>query len=302
MVTSKIKRTVRFHEIRMLMGDRSPVNQEQWHTIFTETHSRFSKVKSPDRTIIRNGIEYVGWASNDANTTEDYFIIGRRRSPADNPGVEDGATLPTPLELEEGLLLVEPVYVISVKDTPYVVTIGSSGCPRSGAITDWITRKGGYIDQDLEVSIVPVLRRDAMNRLQRAKAATALTVKVSAASIDSSHSSRLSQALRASKGLIEDDGTISLSISLGRHKKNRDSEFALLDDVQELAGLSAANTAQARVLVPEGDKMVTEMIDFIKDKLTDQVTLDGDPNEPPSHATMIRAMLEAVSKHRSQLP
>lgn len=48
--------------------------------------------------------------------------------------------------------------------------------------------------------------------------------------------------------------------------------------------------------------MVTEMIDFIKDKLTDQVTLDGDPNEPPSHATMIRAMLEAVSKHRSQLP
>ena len=112
-----------------------------------------------------------------------------------------------------------------------------------------------------------------MNRLQRAKAATALTVKVSAASIDSSHSSRLSQALRASKGLIEDDGTISLSISLGRHKKNRDSEFALLDDVQELAGLSAANTAQARVLVPEGDKMVTEMIDFIKNKLTDQVTL-----------------------------
>ncbi|RRD29287.1 DUF6731 family protein [Actinomyces bowdenii] len=301
MSTSKLTRKVNFYEIRLVGTDRNPVNRDDWHTILPDAHARFLRTKAPNHTVIRNGVEYIGWAGNDANTTVDYLIIGKRRSPADNPGVDNGISMPVPLELEDGLLLVEPVYVIPVSGTPYIATIGSSGCPRSGAIAEWIERKGGYIDQDLGVSLMPVLRRDAVERLQQAEAATALTVKILAASLAENRVSRLRSALQAAKGLTDGDGTISLSISLGRHKSNRDSEVSLLDSIQELADLPEAQTAQARVVVPEGNKMKSETIDFLKDKLTAKVILDGDPNEAPTHAAMIRAMLEAISQHRSQL-
>lgn len=303
-----VSRTVRFFEVQLhdtTPGQEGPTLQQKWNEVIPHVHQSISSAKPDHRLapVTRNGLEYVGWADNDSVTNENYLLIGKRRSASDNPGVEDGADVPQPLSLPTGQRLVEPSYLLPVAGTPYVATVGSSHCPRGGAMAQWLTQVGDYTSENLEIHFVPVLRKDAAQRLRRAQAGLSLTVKLPAPAIDNSWRDPIGSALGVVKGLTGGEGTVCIDISLGRHKKSRlQGEVDFLSVIQEAESLEQdAIDLKARVRVPEGDRLKSETIDFLKDVLTQRVKIDCSPDESPSATSMMLALREAIASNQSHL-
>lgn len=299
MVKSKLNRTIKFFELQAVDNDGKEIINVA-DRVFSHVHHSCQQVTLGYQDIRRNGIDYRGWSGSTQVTQEDFLLIGKRRLPVDNPGVDRGDKLPSPLELEAGGQLVEPAYVVPVLGTPYIAVLGTSNCPRSGALAEWMTVVGGYRDKDLEIHLTPVLRQDAREKLRHAKGALGFTVKIPVNASKSIHG-RLGDAFRAAEGFAGGDGSLLFEFSLGRHKKGRDSETLLLNEISKVADIPETEQAKARLRIDDHNGTTTHIVDFIQDKLTARTTIVCDNEVPLSHDTAVSELKSAISQNREHL-
>lgn len=303
-MAEQVERTVRFFEASVRDQDGQRVEQRSGVTVFDSAHAyAMDDAEGRYRQIRRNGVDYTGWADVAAVSISDFLLIGKVRRSADNPGVTAFGGPPTPLELGRGRL-VEPTYVVPVPGTPYIATLGTSSGPRSGAVAEWLTHVGRYADSNLMIELLPVLRRDAFDRLQQATAATGFTVRLPA-NAEPGRLGHLGRMFDAARGFASDEGVLTVSFSLGRHKAGRDSETDLLDIVDEVARASevpGAKHASANLRIPGSTGEQTRAVDFIADKLTTKVKLVVEDGAPLSHEAVVSRLVEAIGEARPHLP
>jgi hypothetical protein len=297
MPVQMIPRTVRFFKVRVVQADDTVVSGRD-REVFPLVHARCGGTAPDRREMWRNGRVYTGWAATAPVAQGDYLVVGKKRNPVDNPGVATGDGLPEPLELKG--VLVEQTYVVAVPDSPCIATLGTSNCPRSGAIADWMTRISGLGDERLSVRLVPVLRTDAQEKLRRARGALSFTVKIPVSAADSVLG-HIGNAFRAASGFADGEGELQFEFTLGRHRKGRKSEQTLLDEVAQVADLSAASKALARLRIDDEDSTVTELVDFIESKLTARVFIQCNSEVPLSNETAVRALAQAIWDNREHL-
>ncbi|QQO78139.1 hypothetical protein [Actinomyces sp. HMT897] len=297
MATRNVNRTVRFLEVKVIDRDEHPVPGKA-DQIFDLVHTHCMAAPSPEhRSTRRNGLDYTGWASTADVVGKDFLIVGKKRSPVDNPSLTVGADMPQPLVLKG--LLIEQAYVAHLSHSPYIAVMGTSGSPRPAAIADWMTHVSRLGDANLEVRLLPVMRKDAREKLRRAHGALGFTVKVPV-SVDGS-TGVIKRVLEASRGMAGGEGDVTFSFSLGHHKKGRDSESQLLDEVVRLSELPGAQKATARLLVDDCESTRTEVVDFISDRLTARAVIQCDDGTPLSHEEALRALTQAIWDNREYL-
>lgn len=303
-MSDQAQRTVRFFKASVRDEDDRPVELQGSPSVFESAHTHAMQDEAGNyRQIRRNGVDYTGWADVSDASTSDFLLIGKVRRSVDNPGVTAAGSLPEPLELGEGHL-VEQAYVVPVPGTHYVATMGNSGAPRHGAIAEWLTHVGHYDQRNLTVKLLPVLRRDAYARLQKASGAMGFTVGLPVGA-DVSLLGSLQDAVRAARGFADGEGKLTISFTIGRHKKGRDSEVDLLDVIEDLSqagSIEGVKQAAARIRVDDGDGERTQVVDFIQERLTTDIKIAVEDGQPLSHNSVVSRLVEAIDEARPHLP
>lgn len=225
-----------------------------------------------------------------------YFYVGRVRDRAEWPDTLQGNIVGR-LELREReAVLLEPSYVVPFGDRNRVAVMSMSrSAPSVATLEEWVTVQAEMDLKKLQASLIPILKPDVQERLQRAQGAVSLTVVVPPLTNVPGGGGQIGRAAREGRQ-VSAETTFSLRWSLGHKKGAPATTSELLDGARWVDG-SWASSADVSLDVLDGEGVVhREQYNLIKHRMTLQASLNVPDDQPPVEASVMAGMTEAIDK------
>lgn len=278
-------------------------NQDFWPGFWS--HLKKLEASDPDRLDVRyRGFDYEGVAKETAAPATKYFYIGRIRKASDHPHITLGRNTQQPLKLENiqgspsGIL--EPTYIRQVPGTNCVAVMRTTGSSSWSALEHWINSASGRFADDGDsrtLTLVPVAREDAVERLVRAEAAAKLEVGL-APSADPmpDGAGELGRALDQAKQALPGNATINFTASVGRSNPDPSESQGMVRFMKSAVRNPATKKLRGTIYHPDDEtgELIKERIDFLKDKVTTSVKVVDNADVTPTDSEIMHALTEAI--------
>lgn len=278
---AKGERTVAFFEF-VRRSDGRRVEHLEW----TDVLARLAKLKPDKRTVSAAGRTLAGHIVTYDETDALQLTVTRdednppQRRYVDTGVVEDAETV-------EGQHWVESSLILPAKFGNIIAIV------RYGTASPHVSRFEDFVNEmpfftDLELEARPVLSPDVAKRVGTGEGVDVLAVRAN---------SRASGALQASRGLgrmlgvareAYGDVDVELKITARKGTKQRpaagqEERERLFGDAQVLyreADNASVTRAEARVERHDGEQLVRDPVDFLKDRITYKAKVDLDTSKP----------------------
>ena len=274
----------------------------------------FNQYNEPWKSYFLGRNYYEGQVGESSTQATRYFHLLRPRSLSDWPEGKDTRGNTKSLGVNRKALglseIDEYTYLLPVERTNYVAMFRSSAGPRATAASEWMTQYLDFPQTGGRFVFMPVLRKNAMQKLQSAVGVRSLHARFEGLPDDKSGSLiEKGVAIAGSeKGLAESgDMKIDLNITLGRAQKQGPAVDGLLKEVRQLVkrvnrGLPGSRLSQltAKTLQHgDDDKIGVEQVDFFKERMTVQIEF-GDVNVVMDPDQIIAGMYDAIREFRKK--
>lgn len=259
------------------------------------------------RTSFRTN-RFEGEVRTERSPAVTYLYLGKLRPGADWPDIRN-------LQGERASLasigavgaLLEPAYLLPVGiTTNFVAIMRSSGGPTWSAIENWLSVTGGYAigDEKKRLELRPYVRKDALERLQRAQGASRLHMKFDAIEAPDTNpdASAVERAVRELQGAGGGGLSVDIGLSFGHLQPDDAGAQALVSGIRGLLRSPSLKRADATLLVPGDGGLVKDPVDFVRDRITVQVEVGEHQDEEPTPQAVLSAMSDALGTFRAQLP
>ncbi len=299
------ERTIYFFEPVVLdqADNVQPIEEGFWDWV----HDHVSALSEVERRADIFGRRHVGAARQEVAPALDYIYLGRLRPGADWPDVSDAAGEIASLASTgfAGSLL-EPAYLLGVGGTNYVAVLRSSAGPSSTSIVSWLNQVCGFNRSGNRLELRPYARRDQLERLGRAQAASKIHLKVDpGVMIDAQPHDELGLALKAAQNAGAGGVSVELTVSFGNARPTDGAGEDLIAGVRELLLSDNAvpfKKASATVMVENAHgQLERDKIDFTMDRITVREQVGANEDEEPTPPVVLSAMAKAIEKFRAQL-
>lgn len=286
-------------------------NVHEWAS--TRWEKFFKGYTKPPKPYFLGRNDYEGEVGKSSFPATRYFHLLRPRALSDWPEGKDAQGNTKSLGVNRKALglseIDEYTYFLPVQGTNYVAMFRSLAGPRSVAAGEWMTLYLDLPQTGGRFVFMPVLRKNAMKKLQSAVGVRSLHARFEGLPNDKS-GSRIERAVAiagSGKGLAESgDMKIDLNITLGRAQKEGPAVDGLLKEVRQLVkrvnrGLPGARLSQlkAKTLQQDNGKIGVEQIDFFKERMTVQTEF-GDANVVMDSDQIIDGMYRAIQEFRKK--
>ena len=273
----------------------------KWNQLFTAIQGNVPE----DNSVTHRGRKYIA-TPRISRSGEPYFRVTVARYKADWPDVEtkDHAA---PLSVKEYAC------VFPVPDYLYIAVFKSSVGPAVGALEALINSILETALTEGKFELQPVLRRNAKERLEQSVGVSKITVRYLASKLyDKSVSgSKIDQAIKGNlgiEGLDDADYSISVGISLKRPKSIGPAQDALEKELHRLLrevnpqNNGLIDKLQASVLHEKDDnKLQSESIDFLKDRITEIVEFGEDDDSLLSDSDIEVGVAKAIKAFKETM-
>ena len=279
----------------------------KWATFFNEYNE-------PWKSYFLGRNYYEGQVGVSSTLAAEYLHLLRPRSLSDWPEGKDTQGNTKSLGVDRKSLglseIDEYTYLLPVERTNYVAMFRSTAGPRSVAAGEWMTQYLDLPQKGRRFVFMPVLRKNAMQKLKSAVGVRSLHARFEGLPDDKSGSLiEKGVAIAGSeKGLAESgDMKIDLNITLGRAQKEGPAVDGLLKEVRQLVkrvnrGLPGARLSQLKAKTlqhGDDDKIGVEQVDFFQERMTVQTEF-GDVNVVMDPDQIIDGMYKAISEFRKK--
>jgi hypothetical protein len=294
-----ISRVVRFYDLRILRDDEMQGREAEpgfWR-VLGEHVNGWPPEKRED-TI--RGRRIFGEHRVSRQPARPYFYIGRVRDRAEWPDVLVGSTVGH-LELQQQeTVLLEPSYVVPFGDRNRVAVLSMSRAAPSVAVQEeWITIKAG-MDQQLQATLIPILKPDVEDRVNRAQGAVSLTVVIPPLKSIPEGGGQIGRAAREGRN-VSTETTFTLKWSLGHRRGAPSTTSGLLDGARWVDG-SWASSADVSLDVPDEEGVLhREQYNLIKHRFTLRAWFDVPDDQPASEESVMSGMTDAIEQFSSQM-
>lgn len=271
---------------------------------WSSLHTRVESMTRDDRSFTHYGRAYRGIARQSASPAQAYFYLGKVRTGADMPDATTAPGLDDADVLSIAGDLLEPLYVRTVGGSAEdIVMLRTTGGPSASALEGWVSHVMGFLTTDITFELVPLLRPDAVDKLQRAVGATKFDVKIDpdqAGHADYGNSA-LGRAVETITAELGGFATIGMDVSFGNGLPPEGLLRTLAHEAAALVRGGGLKRARATLLMEEEDGSLSrDKVDFIRDRVTAQVSVGSDPEERPTAEVVLHALADAVRQYRSQ--
>jgi hypothetical protein len=201
-------------------------------------------------------------------------------------------------------------YLLPGEGTSYVAMFRSSGGPRPGLIEDWIAAQSNMPEQGKSFKLAPVLRKNAAKRLSEAVGVKTITARFEGEIRPDSGSKIQDAAFQAGSmpGVNEyANRKVEIVISLGRSIKEGPGLDTLMDETEKMLTDAAGGTISrgltklvATTLQRRGDTIVSEPVDFIKERMTVSTAFGESINDVMTPNEILGGMYEAIREFRQR--
>lgn len=275
-------------------GQLHPWTAAAWSRVFHTVSG-----ETPDRnTVMYRGRKYTA-SPRITKTGKSYFKVTVDRYKADWPDVETR-------DHADPLSVKEYACVFPIDNYPYIAVFKSSVGPSVGALESLINSILDSALTDGQFVLEPVMRKNARERLDQSVGVSRIDVRYESAGMigQSESGSIIDQAVSSTlgiPGLDKADFSVSLSISLKRPKALGPAHDALGKELRSI--LKEANPQSVDFLdkiqagvIHENDKqkLQSETIDFIRDRITEVVEFGEDDDSRLSDIDIENGVAQAI--------
>lgn len=265
-------------------------------------------------TLHIKGSNCTGEVKSNAAPAAQFLHLMRERALSDWPEGKDingtvsnlGANRQT-LGISE---IYEYSYLLPVDGTPYVAMFRSSGGPRPGLIEDWISTNLDLPKSGKTFRLVPVLRKNAIKRLREAVGVKKLYARFEG-DVQTNSGSKVQDAAAMAgsiPGLNEyADGMIEIVVSLGRSVKTGPGIDSIMNETNKILNQADGGLTQrtvtklvATTLQKKDDKIVSEPVDFMKERMTISVAFGNSINDVMTPNEILSGMFVAIREFRQR--
>lgn len=288
------QRTVYFLEPVLINSDESA--QEIGENFWDRLHRHVSGLDAPARTYESYGRQYRGAARVEPLSNDRYLYIAKRRPPSDFPDVVRGIDEEELFELDGSIL--EPMYLRSIGKNNHVAVLRSTAGPTFEAAQKWIASVLGLHDSDQRFELRPILRRSAADRLARAFGVSNFHVKFDPAAL-ADVQGEIAGAMRHVQNVGGGGASVELRVSFGHVTPDHAAAQVYAEELSALLGTPGMTRAEATLITEkQNGKVGRESVNFLKEKVTERVTVGDSEEERPTPAVVLRAMREAIESFR----
>ncbi|GAA1404035.1 hypothetical protein [Oerskovia paurometabola] len=287
------QRTIYFLEPVIINGDGSvhEIDENFWQRLQSYVQSRDAE----QRTFVNYGRRYRGAARSEPVSGDNYLYIAKRRPPSDFPDVVRGDD-EEQFDIDGSLM--EPMYLRGFGQNNYVAVLRSSAGPTFEAAQKWIAHVMGLVDREQTFELRPVLRRDAAEKLAAAAGVSNLHVKFEPDAL-TEQPGQIAGALRHVQNIGGGGVSVELRLSFGHAQPDHDGAQVYAAELGDLLGTAGMSQAEATLISPRpGGKFAREQVNFLKEKVTEKVTVGDSEEERPTPAVVLAAMREAIQGFR----
>lgn len=304
---AEIIREVRFFEpFKVDVKDkRVRFDGDFWKDLATE----LSNTKDSDKKITHNGAEYFGNAKTATAPALNYVYVGRLRRRSEWPDTLDESSW-TEGALNIGnpsVVLMEPTYLVPFGTNNYVAVMTPvHGGTRVSALDGWITGILGGAPKGERVELFPLINQKVQAALDAAQGATMLEFQILPhEEPPATGGGQIGDAAReATAKRVSDDLAIEMRYTFGHSIGDPAGRNALLEGARWVRQHTFSKRARTSILVPrtQGNDTVVrrERHELFDEKIAHTVKMTVDGENRPSEETVLKAVIEAIDKFRSQ--
>lgn len=298
-----VTRVVRFFEPIIIdgQGQHQTISSNFWPLTWTHVDG----LPLDERIHRYNNVRFFGHARRLQSPAMPWLYVGRLRPAADHPdGFRPGEGITGPLQpAQAGDEISEPTFIIPFGGRNYVAMMSpTSGATRVQAIERWINLSLGLHLKGQELSLLPLVDRKMLEKLEASPGATRLHVRVApGVEVPDDMPGQMMKAVHDAVELAPDDLFTELTWSAGRRKGTAASRSDLLVSTRSVWTGGWAEKAEVNLQVEDEDGDVrTEVHRLVNDRIAIKTTFDVPENEPPSEESVLKGMQDAIEQFNKQ--
>lgn len=298
-----ISRVVRFYDLRLLRNDVL-FPQEVQAGFWRELAEIVSGRAPEQRERMIRGRRVFGEHRVSEQPARPYFYVGRVRARAEWPDtlLDDGSGVVGRLEpSQQGAVLLEPSYVVPFGDRNRVAIMSMSRTsPSMAALEEWLTVQAGMDLRECQISLIPILNPQVMERLSRARGATSLTVAVEPMKAVPDGGGQIGRASREARQ-VSTETDLSLKWSLGNRKGAPSTTLGLLEGARWVDD-SWAKSAKVSLDVPDDEgRFHRESYNLIKHRFTIRARFEAPDDQHHSETSVLSGITDAIEEFSRQI-
>lgn len=297
------KRVVRFYDLRILQHNE--LHGQEVQAGFWQEVARSVNGRAPEqRECAIRGRRVFGEHRVARRPNRSYFYVGRVRDRTEWPDtlLDDGSGTVGRLEpSQQSAVLLEPSYVVPFSTRNRVAIMNMSRTsPSMSALEEWLTVQAELDLKQCQVSLIPILNPNVMERLNRAEGARILSVVVEPMRDVPSGGGQIGRAFRESRRVsMETDLTVKWS--LGNRRAASSTTSDLLEGARWVDD-SWAKSAEVSLEVPDDDgELHRESYNLFKQRFTLQARFDAPEDQQPSESSVLTGITDAINEFNRQM-
>lgn len=285
---------VAFFEIRDAAGE--PIDEP---TPWAEHLADLSKESAKEREHRINTVPHWGQVYTYEET--DHLVLARLRDGVSSYNTDTGEIIDTESDARSPWVEISVVHFLPGTNR-FGYVLGSNASPRVSSLAGWINSHRIFEE---DITIEPVIAKDALARIRGAAEASLLRVKF--ASDQLTDIKKAGGLYAVSRSLKDEIGHVSVEMILrvegGKTRSRQQDRMRLMDKAKGLLGRDVTK-AVARIVDYDDQGIArTDDVDFLKHRLakTMKVALTDREGNPVRISSAIKAIYRAAEKFRDEL-